>query len=780
MLYLRKTFMSVVPGRLKASIIILCISLLASLSHANEEWKHLVAPYAITDIEVCDNGYWFATAESGALRYDTQMQQWYRYNKNTGHMNQNHTVNDMKIVSERVWFATNYGMYSCDPDGRNWEQHVLPGGIYANWVRGLDGYGDTLWIAAFTGLHSYSISGSAFSAHDIALPDNYQTSYTSCIAAADSVVWIGTDDGVFRYDTSLPVSDPASRSYYGKGSGFDTASDLVMCRTIRITPGGVWFGLDEYTPSNAPNYCLGGLFQKRGDQWNAYDRNTGFPAGGVHFIRQYGHKIYAGLFRYIDGVNFEGAGLLEIDLQDSSHSILFSGENYPGTDDVRAFYCENGDTLLGTETGLYTNAAGLREMKPYKAPEGFSVRNIGNAMVEVRIDTVRLANAYQLNYSTDNISYNDSLVLDSPCDTVTCFTPGEKYFFRVAAMNASGRGPFCSDILGCTVSEDRNPFLIVQAFQKTTIENQYDHVVSHGNDLFSHNTGYDAASVFAVRNGSVSFEDYEAVDWIGGLDQESLDEVTMPLIAAYLENGGKLFISGSYIQEDLYGSSAGRSFNKNYLKAEVKKLDTDRFRVQPLHGGIFEGLEVIAFGDGEEAAYTVYRPDGFHPRDGAESSLFYSGADSSVCGSAALHYRGSFADAERQGALVYLGFPFETVYPDSLRNAMMGCILDYFDFDVQLTSVKASRPVTDFRLEQNYPNPFNGETRIRFSIHAPGPVNVSVYTVSGQKAADLTDRHYDAGTHTLHFRAGSLPSGIYLCRLQAGGRTQTRKMLLLR
>ncbi len=38
----------------------------------------------------------------------------------------------------------------------------------------------------------------------------------------------------------------------------------------------------------------------------------------------------------------------------------------------------------------------------------------------------------------------------------------------------------------------------------------------------------------------------------------------------------------------------------------------------------------------------------------------------------------------------------------------------------------------------------------------------------------------EAGVHTVRFEAGSLPSGVYLARLNAGSATRTRTLVLMR
>lgn len=86
-------------------------------------------------------------------------------------------------------------------------------------------------------------------------------------------------------------------------------------------------------------------------------------------------------------------------------------------------------------------------------------------------------------------------------------------------------------------------------------------------------------------------------------------------------------------------------------------------------------------------------------------------------------------------------------------------------------------------LAQNYPNPFNPSTVIGFRVSgADGgtPVRLAVYDVLGREVAVLVDGVMPAGAHQVAFDAGNLSSGIYLYRLETGGRTHTRRMILLK
>ena len=91
-----------------------------------------------------------------------------------------------------------------------------------------------------------------------------------------------------------------------------------------------------------------------------------------------------------------------------------------------------------------------------------------------------------------------------------------------------------------------------------------------------------------------------------------------------------------------------------------------------------------------------------------------------------------------------------------------------------------SAVVTDFRLEQNYPNPFNPTTQITFSLAKTGIVKLAVYNILGQQVAMLVNGSRNAGPQTVTFNAGTLSSGVYFYKLEAGGTVLAKKMMLLK
>jgi hypothetical protein len=78
------------------------------------------------------------------------------------------------------------------------------------------------------------------------------------------------------------------------------------------------------------------------------------------------------------------------------------------------------------------------------------------------------------------------------------------------------------------------------------------------------------------------------------------------------------------------------------------------------------------------------------------------------------------------------------------------------------------------------PNPFSGSTTIRYELPADGHISLRIYDLLGREVATLVDGLESAGSSTRVFDAGGLAGGIYFCRLQHGGATCERRLVLLR
>lgn len=91
-----------------------------------------------------------------------------------------------------------------------------------------------------------------------------------------------------------------------------------------------------------------------------------------------------------------------------------------------------------------------------------------------------------------------------------------------------------------------------------------------------------------------------------------------------------------------------------------------------------------------------------------------------------------------------------------------------------------------YSLGQNFPNPFNPSTMIRYALRSKSSVRLEVFTILGQKVADLVNAQQEEGFHSVTWNP-SVPSGVYFYRMEATSLTnpqdhfsQIRKMILMK
>ena len=96
----------------------------------------------------------------------------------------------------------------------------------------------------------------------------------------------------------------------------------------------------------------------------------------------------------------------------------------------------------------------------------------------------------------------------------------------------------------------------------------------------------------------------------------------------------------------------------------------------------------------------------------------------------------------------------------------------------------SSIPAT-FTLAQNFPNPFNAGATIRFDLPRSEEIELAIHNLAAQRVATLARGVREAGCYSLRWDGRTdagrqLASGVYICRLTGGERSQTRKLVVLR
>ncbi len=107
-------------------------------------------------------------------------------------------------------------------------------------------------------------------------------------------------------------------------------------------------------------------------------------------------------------------------------------------------------------------------------------------------------------------------------------------------------------------------------------------------------------------------------------------------------------------------------------------------------------------------------------------------------------------------------------------------------YSIENPNGSKSDPLSDFTfsLEQNYPNPFNPCSVIQYQLAQPGPVNLIIYNLRGEKVVALLNTYQQAGQHHYNLDINSmqpaLSSGIYFYVLKTDLQQRSRKMIILK
>ena len=111
-------------------------------------------------------------------------------------------------------------------------------------------------------------------------------------------------------------------------------------------------------------------------------------------------------------------------------------------------------------------------------------------------------------------------------------------------------------------------------------------------------------------------------------------------------------------------------------------------------------------------------------------------------------------------------------------TAFNGNVYRFFSETDTSTGGGVPQDASDLRLTG--PNPFRTQTTLTFALEEDGPARVAVYDVLGREVAILYNGPATSAPQMVSLAAGSLPAGMYVVRLEAGGEEYTQKVTLVR
>ena len=328
----------------------------------------------------------------------------------------------------------------------------------------------------------------------------------------------------------------------------------------------------------------------------------------------------------------------------------------------------------------------------------------------------------------------------------------------------------------------------------------YDAVLNEGSDTSDNNFAIDLdlllPEVTVVKpNGGETFYSFtqDTVKWIA-TDNAGVDRVDL----FYSTNGGSTYP---------YTIATGEPNDSSYIwTIPYKNSSNCKVKVVAYDGVGNEGSDTsdnpftITL-DMVPPQVTVVEPNGgevFYM--GSQDSIRWIATDNHRVDSVSIYY--STDGGATFPCTVATGELNDSLYvwtvPDTVSDS---CIVKIEAYDPTLSigedlsdalfsihsqvDVQLIPEVARFGLLANYPNPFNPRTRIEFSLDERTRVSITIYDVSGRTLRMLVDEIVSAGTHSVFWNGEDgygtpVASGVYVCRLEALGKADVRKIVLLR
>ena len=270
---------------------------------------------------------------------------------------------------------------------------------------------------------------------------------------------------------------------------------------------------------------------------------------------------------------------------------------------------------------------------------------------------------------------------------------------------------------------------------------------------------------------------FKIVVWSTGDDRDSSLTITeQSVIASFLDNGGKLLITGQNIGYDLGsdGSAGDSIFLADYLQAKFVSDSTNGAAAvgvagDPITGGMVIGITPTPAGQGDKTS-----PDEIAAIAPAQIIFKFPPAMQG----AGLKYEDQASGAR----LVYLPFGFEKIVaPEDKFCTLVENIFTWLAGSTPVVNeINANHIPIKYSLDQNFPNPFNSTTTILYSIQKQSPVSLKLHNILGEEISTLVDQVKPAGIYSVTFDGSNLSSGVYFYRLQVENFSRTRKLILLR
>jgi len=374
---------------------------------------------------------------------------------------------------------------------------------------------------------------------------------------------------------------------------------------------------------------------------------------------------------------------------------------------------------------------------------------------------------------------------------------GTFYFYKLQAVDLSGNtSEFTNPVRSRIISMDQGILLIDDtingsgAFLQPTDEDCdsfYESVLTG----FSHDV-LDTSELERVFMDDICA--YSTVIWyIDDNMNQSNASAAMEDVAYYLDEGGKLFLSGIRPVTKLCGiQGLPVEFSEGDFAWDYLNLVSLEFSNSARFNHAFDTGGEDIFVDEEKVPAAMN-----HHLIGVEALILNEYGNSSY--SYGTDYNAGTPFAVLDGLpvnssyygdgykLYVLSFPLYYMQENYVSELMNYILIEKFT-ETASSDEKIIPHNSGIKLIQNYPNPFNPTTTISFNLVTKDAMNtkLEICNLKGQKVKQLLNENLTAGNysvvwHGIDEKGKPVSSGVYFYSLTANGKTiDSKKMLLLK
>jgi hypothetical protein len=411
-------------------------------------------------------------------------------------------------------------------------------------------------------------------------------------------------------------------------------------------------------------------------------------------------------------------------------------------------------------------------------PQSFALLKNNATSLKLIVKNDPSVTHYNVYKSTNGTTFSTPVQISKNNLVLTGLTANQIYFVKISgydSVNAVTSG--ISEVLAAVPTTHTDSTLLVNGFDRVITGNTYNFTIQHGNSFYNNNKYVESCTNEAVTDNLVTLANYRVVDWILG-EESTVDKTytatEQTYVSNYLKQGGYFFTSGSEIGWDLdhSGTTTDKQFYNNYLKAsyvaDAPNGTSGTYYTsftQSISTSIYPGNDTINFDNGTHGTYNVAYPDVIATINGSAPDLHYATSNTDY---ACLHYAGVFTGGTATGKMVYMAYPFETIYPANMRDMVMKNILIFF-FNNQTTSVQTLQNA----IHNIYPNPTTG----MFTIASANLAEKSFVQICDMQGRILKEENIT--TTSQQINCNDFTAGMYLVKIYGNGSLQSNLQLLI-